>query len=201
MTKKGVAQVNTSFNLKQPQPGLVSNIEMDSNADTCCAGASFVVLSMTRRTADVFPYDNNNYQPLHNVPILPADAAFDDPTTNNTYILVLNECLYYGMKLEHSLFNPNQLRHFGVDVWDNAYDPHHTPSIKCHNDDMTIPLSKKGTKVYFTTRSPTDEERNKCHHIQLTSPREWNPESIELSIRSVKAVPMRAWNVRRQVSA
>ena len=174
---------------------------MDSNNDTCCVGASFIGLSMTRRTENVFPYDSNNYQPLHNVPIVTAATAYDEPNTNNTYILVLNECLSYGMKLEPSLFNPNQLRHFGVDVWDNAYDPHHPLSIECHNDNMTTPLSTKGTKVYFTTQFPTDEELNHCHHIQLTSLREWNPKSIKLSIRSVKAVPIRGWNVQRQVSA
>ena len=158
---------------------------MDSNADTCCAGTSFVILSMKRRTADVFPYDSNNYQPLHNVPIVTAATAYDDPNTNMTYILVLNECLYYDTKLEHSLLNPNQLRHFGVDVWDNAYDPNHDLCIECHDDNINIHLSTRGTKVYFTTRSPTNEELNRCHHVEITSRQEWNPEEIQLSIKSV----------------
>ena len=201
VTKKHIAQVNTQIELKQPRPGMTSNIEMDSNADTCCAGASFIVISMTRRTADVFPYDSNNYQPIHNVPIVTAATAYDDPNTNETYILVLHECLYYGMKLEHSLLNPNQLRHFGVDVWDNAYDPNHAISIECHDDNLTIPLSTRGTKVYFTTRSPTEDELNRCHHISLTSEREWNPDQIDLSIRAVQATTHPLWSTRRQISA
>ena len=174
---------------------------MDSNADTCCAGAGFIVLSMTRRMADVFPYDSNNYQPIHNVPIVTAATAYDDPNTGTTYILVLNECLYYGMKLEHSLFNPNQLRQFGVDVWDNAYDPNHGLVIECHSDSVNIPLNTKGTKVYFTTRSPTEDELNICAHIELTSSREWNPEQVQLSIRTIRAASSEQWKARRQVSA
>ena len=155
---------------------------------------------MTRRTADVFPYESNNYQPIQNVPIVTAATAYDDPNTNQTYILVLNECLYYGMKLEHSLFNPNQLRHFGVDVWDNAYNPNHSLSIECHNNNIVIPLATKGTKVYFTTRSPTNEELGQCHHVELTYRIEWNPDQIQLSIRSVATPSNITWSNRCQIS-
>jgi hypothetical protein len=37
------------------------------------------------------------------------------------YILVFPEALYMP-NLDHSLFNPNQLRHFGTIIQDNPYD-------------------------------------------------------------------------------
>ena len=156
---------------------------MDSNADTCCAGSNFIVLSLTRRTADVYPY-NSSYDPVCNVPIVTAATAFDDKDSSSTYILVLHECLYYGTKLDHSLINPNQLRHGGTSVWDNPYDPDRIPCIEC-TDDLTIPLTFQGTKATFISRSPTEQELNDCVHIHLTSSYEWEPHNVQLSIRSV----------------
>jgi hypothetical protein len=103
-----LAQINTTIDIQQPPANTVAPNEMDSNADTCCAGSNFLVLSLTRRTADVFPYDSS-YEPFLNVPIVTAATAYDDPDTGQTYILVLNKCLYYRNKLKHSLINPNQL--------------------------------------------------------------------------------------------
>jgi hypothetical protein len=41
---------------------------------------------------------------------LQGGAAYDEPTTETTtYSLVFNEALYYGIKLDHSLINPNQV--------------------------------------------------------------------------------------------
>ena len=109
--------------------GTIGTNELDTNADTCCAGSNFIVLSMTRRTADVYPYDSESYKPLHNVPIVSSATAYTDPITGHTYILILNECLYYGTKLDHTLINPNKLRHFGCPVWDNPFDNSHILSI------------------------------------------------------------------------
>ena len=95
--------------------------ESDSNADTCCPGTNFIVLSYTQRTADVYPYDAT-YAPMSNVPIVTGATAWTDPMDNKTYILVFNESLYYGTKLKHSLINPNQIRHNGIDFWDNPFD-------------------------------------------------------------------------------
>ena len=80
--------------------------ECNTNADTCVIGANFVPLSMTHRTADVFPYDKA-YKPIANVPIVTGTTAWDDDDTGQTYNLVFNESLFYGTKLDHSLLNPN----------------------------------------------------------------------------------------------
>ena len=127
--------------------------ECDSNADTCCLGKNFVILNYTRCTADVHAYDKS-IQPIENVPIVCGATAYDDPKTGRTYILIINEGLYYGDKLDHTLINPNQVRDFGIPLWDNPYDKDKSLKVEI-NDELTIPLHTKGTKIYFNSRSPT----------------------------------------------
>ena len=103
--------------IEESPPGTVADNESDSNADTCCLGKNFVITSVTNRTADVYPYDTSYQQPLVNVPIVSGATAFDDRQTNETYILIFNESLYYGPKLGHSLLNPNQIRVNGLGFW------------------------------------------------------------------------------------
>jgi hypothetical protein len=190
--------VNTNIELQQPVPNERSSNEMDSNANTCCAGSNFVVLSLTRRTTDVFPYDSS-YQPLLNVPIVSAATAYDDPVSGRTFILILHECLYYGTKLDHSLINPNQLRSGGTPVWDNPFDINHDLSIECEND-LDIPLKMNGTKALFASRSPTPEELNDCEHVHLTSSREWNPGEVNLQLQSIRTGNTADLKVQRYIS-
>jgi hypothetical protein len=75
----------------------------------------------TSRSADVYAYDKS-IKPLEGVPIVAGATAYDDPVTNITYLLIFNEALYYGVKLDHSLINPNQIHSYGIDFWDNPFD-------------------------------------------------------------------------------
>ena len=168
------------FEVQEPPAGQESRNESDSNADTCCLGNNFVVLSMTNKTADVFPYDNS-YTPLRNVPIVTGGTAYDDPNTGTTYILVFNESLYYGEKLKHSLLNPNQIRHNHIDFWDNPFDPNHELCIDVP-DGPFIPLKFEGTKLLFESRVPTQKELANCIHVEMTSSLDWNPGSVDLNL-------------------
>ena len=86
-------------------PGAMAFNESDSNVYTCCLGMNFTVLSYTNRTADVNPYDDS-YTPITNVPIVTGTTTYHHGD-GTSYILVINEALYYGQKLKHSLINPN----------------------------------------------------------------------------------------------
>ena len=94
--------------------------------------------------------------------------------------------LFYGDKLDHSLINPNQIRHNKINYWDNPYD-HEKPLAIEVQDTLTIPLQTKGTKIFFTTRTPTENELSSCMHVALTSSSEWNPQEVSLS--KVQAFP------------
>jgi len=46
--------------------------------------------------------------------------------TNNlgkTYIIIINEALWFGDQMPHSLINPYQLRAYGITVVDDPTDP------------------------------------------------------------------------------
>ena len=92
--------------------------------------------------------------------------------------MVVNEALYYGPKLNHSLLNPNQIRQFGLPFWDNPFDRARGLQI---DTDPPVLLATKGTKIYFKSRVPTDFELATCPHIQLTSKCCWNPGTVLLS--------------------
>jgi len=42
-------------------------------------------------------------------------TAYDDGD-GGTYILVINEALWFGEKMQHTLINPNQVRAYGVSL-------------------------------------------------------------------------------------
>ena len=87
------------------------------------------------------------------------------------------------MERKHSgsLLCPNQLHCNGVRVNDC---PKHLRlglttrhSIISKEDDLKIPLEMDGTISYFKTHVSTKAKINKCCHIVLTSPEEWDPKS------------------------
>ena len=76
-----------------------------------------MVLEYTTRTVYVYAY-GKEIAPLNDVPIVSRATAWDDTASGQTYTIVINEALYYGTKLDHSLINPNQIRAYGVPFWD-----------------------------------------------------------------------------------
>ena len=80
-----------------------------------------MVLQMTSKTSNVYPYDHS-YKPLYNLPIVLGDTTVTDNITINSFIVVVNKALYYINKLYHSIINPNQLICYGGMVWDHPFD-------------------------------------------------------------------------------
>ena len=129
---------------------------------------------------------DKSYAPSTNVPIVTGATAYDDPISGRTFILLFNEALYYGSQIDHSLFNSNQLRMYGVPVWDNTFDHKRPFSIQV-SDEVSIPLMSKGTKIYFSSRVPTDKELQSCPKIHMTSDHPWNPSEVVLQELKRKA--------------
>ena len=119
-------------------------------------GRNFVVLEYTTRTSDIYAYEKD-IAPLNNVPIVSGATAWDDPASGQNYIIVINEALYYGTKLYHSLINPNQIRAYGVPFWDNPYDKERGLTIEV-DDTVNIQINTMGENIQFETRHPTNKE-------------------------------------------
>lgn len=152
---------------QEPPPNTREFLECDTNSDTCCLGKNFIVSQYTARTADFYTYDLS-YEPIENVPIVTGMTAYDDRKSGQTYILVFNESLHYGSKLDHSLNNPNQVRHNGINFNDNPYDKAKGLGIDI-SDELRIEMHSCGTKVIFETRVPTKDELLDCQHVMMTS--------------------------------
>ena len=95
--------------------------ELDTRTDTMCAGINFRPLYFTGQTCEAYGF-HGDLSPISDVPIATVATAWSNTHTGDSFILIFNEVLYFGASLDHSLLNPNQMRHYGVDVFDNPYE-------------------------------------------------------------------------------
>ena len=87
--------------------------ESDTNAECGVAGKNMIPLSFTNRSADVYGFLESKGA-VKDVPVVTAATAYTCKKTGTTYILLFHEFLWFGDKMNHSLINPNQLRHSGI---------------------------------------------------------------------------------------
>jgi hypothetical protein len=156
-----------------------SFIELDSHADTTCAGANCRIIAYTVKVCSVSPY-HPKYKALENVHIVQAGTAYDDQNTDKTCILIMNQSLYMGDALPTTLLNLNQARSNNIQVDDVPWQFGGSHSIFIPHQNLRIPLILKGVFSCLPVRLPTAEEIKTCEWIELTSAEEWNPKSDAL---------------------
>ena len=133
---------------------------------------------------------------LHEVPIVTAAVAYDDPITSQVYILFFHQSLLIK-SLQHHLICPQQLRHNQVTVNEVPllhlpYDQRYHDSHSIITPEVTIPLLLDGVISHFNVRKPTAHEVNSPDHfthVHLTSSSPWNPQdpqnaTLESSLRA-----------------
>ena len=136
-----------------------------------------MIMHYTGAECDVTPY-TDAYEAIKSVPIVQAATAYDNPETGETIILILNEAIWMGEKMDHTLVNPNQLRAYGITVQDNPFSE--APIfIATEGHAFVMPLHIKGTTLGVSTRTPTDSELQSCQpHVILSSEHEWDPQNV-----------------------
>jgi hypothetical protein len=157
---------------------------LDSHADTCTIGAFGRVVHDTGETISVNGF-HDQLPTLQDIKIVTAALAYDDPVTNNTYVLFFHQALHFP-ELNVNLLNPDQLREKGIIV-------HDTPLIRLPADQRTqqshsiieeysgmhIPLKFNKPISYFTCRTPTEAEclplETNCIHVHMTCDAPWQP--------------------------
>ena len=123
-------------------------------------------MAITERTADVYLYDIS-YEPMYNVPIVIGASTYTNRNTGRSFITFINEALYYGKNLGHSMINTNKLISYGTMVWYNPFDSNRELCVETENGD-TIDLIANGTKIGFDSRAPTENELQSLPHVHLT---------------------------------
>ena len=143
--------------------------ELDSHADTCCVGRDTVVLELTGETVNVKPF-SDEYDAMEGIPVATIATAYENEW-GETIILVLNEALYFGEALSHSLWCPNQLRANGLIVEDppKQFDKESTHSIKILKSKVTLPLRLHGIVYFLPTKKTSQQELEDCERHILTA--------------------------------
>ena len=126
----------------------------------------------------MYSYDKE-IAPLNDAPIVSRSTLGVDTASGQTYIIVINEALYYGTKLDHLLINTNQIRAYGVPFWDNPYDKERGLTIDL-GDTVNIQMNTMGKKLQFETRYPTNQGLIECPNLNRTCRNEWNLSSLSL---------------------
>ena len=62
---------------------------------------------------------SDKYKSIQHVPVVTRAIEWACQHSSETIILVFNEALCMEDKLDHTLVNPNQMRHHRIDVQDN----------------------------------------------------------------------------------
>lgn len=196
-------RVNKVFNMSSipsHNPTQVEGrIELDSHADTTCAGPEVKVVEYTGQSCTVHGF-SDSLNAISDVPIINGITAYVDNETGETFILSLNNALYLGDKIQHSLLCPNQARYNGVVVDDvpihlgnNA-----THSVYFPDNGLRIPLRIRGCMSYIQCHYPSEDKINNCTWIELTSNDIWDPYSEQFELEERRSIEAR---LGRNVSA
>jgi hypothetical protein len=154
--------------------------ELDSRADTICAGLNCRLIHYTGQECTVSGF-HSQLGTIEKIPIATVATAWSDEHTGQGYILILHETLFFGNDLDHSLINPNQIRSNGFDVFDNPYEHDQSRQMGIViNDTERIPFKSLGTTIYFNSRYPTDYEMDTYPHVVLTSDVPWDPSGLAM---------------------
>jgi len=151
---------------------------MDSRADTCCLGKNFRHDGETGDVCNVRGF-HGSFDTLTDVPIVRGVTGWTDQTTGQSYLLYVNQGLWFGDKLDHSLWNPNQIRHFGIPVSDDPYD--NSRRFGIDHEKVFIPFQTRGATVFVDTFRPTEADLTDTRFIKIEltdGETEWDPQKV-----------------------
>ena len=170
--------VNKVLTGQKSNPVYDGRLELDTHADTFVAGRNCTLMNISERVCDVMPY-SDDYEPKQGIPIGQVATGYTSANGQRS-ILVFNEALWMP-EMEASLMNPNQLRHYGVEIQDNPYNSHPMLIRKEDSDegDFVACLKSQGTNIYIDTWTPTDKDLQEYPQVVLTSPRPWDPYKVK----------------------
>jgi hypothetical protein len=86
-----------------------------------CAGANWSLMELTGKLCDVNPFFAS-YQPVQEIPVAKCCTVWTDQTDSIKYLLVGDQMLWFGTQMPNSLLNPNQMRAYGIGVYDDPFD-------------------------------------------------------------------------------
>ena len=86
-------------------PETISQNELDTHVDTCCAGTNWALMKYTGEICEVSPF-LNTYDPVKEIPVARCCTVWTSEESGEEYLLVGDQMLWFGNSLENSLINP-----------------------------------------------------------------------------------------------
>ena len=163
-------------------PGYKGMCEDDTHADTHVFGANFRMVEDTGEEVDVVPF-SDDFTPMKDIPIVTAVTAAQCPDTGEVVLLHFPQGLWYGRRMNHSLINPNQLRHFGIAVSNDPTDKNRFFGIDTQQD-FRIPFTMSGSIAGWESWCPSDDEMSNpsYRHIQMCDDDAWIPSEVTIGM-------------------
>ena len=157
---------------------------IDSYADTSVAGRhAHVVEFIEGKQISAKAWDNNT---THNLKIANVAYAYDS-LNGQVIILLVNQAIYGGNKMNDSLLQPIQCLYNDVHIDTRPHAYYDDPSAQSIIfDDVKLPLEFNGPLPFLHVRRPTENEFNTCPHYALTSHDDWDPYQPTSAINKMK---------------
>jgi hypothetical protein len=168
-----------------PAPGSPyhsARCEMNSRADTVCAGENFIPLFHHGTECDVSVY-SDEIGNMKNIPVTTVATTVattvDDVKIHTTHILIVTFALYFGPKIKQSLICLNQCRQGGtiIDACPRQFNPASKHGLTSPDETLFVPFQLHGKTSFFLSRQPSEKDLDECQRHYLTSEREWDPMS------------------------
>jgi hypothetical protein len=198
-TRKSSVTIKATTKTNADNDTIVGNVatnDMDTMADTCCAGPNWTVIEYTGHTCDVYPF-KEDVGVVKDVPVATC-ATLMEGEDGNDFIIIAHEMLVFGRQMDRSLLNQNQIRpyirHRGGRVQDDYTRVDEEFGI--NTGDAFIPFLMRGATVYFESRSPTRDEIESLPHVVITSKQPWDPDAKPLRVSNARTTRARVTSTR-----
>ena len=147
--------------------------EMDTMADTSCAGVNWTLMETTGMECKVSDFMGQQVGGQY-VPIATCATCIREKSTGVEYILIGHQMLWFGSALKKTLLNQNQIRYCGHVVRDDPTRKE-DEGFGITADGLYIPFEIQGTTIYFESRAPTKHEIETLPAVTLTRQELWDP--------------------------
>ena len=124
--------------------------ELEIRADTISADKNSRALAYTGQSCNVKGFHDSSFDSLNYIPVAQVATAIEQD--GQTFVLVINEALYFESSMDHSLINPTQIRSSGIPVCDDPY--HKARDFGISHEELYIPFDTSGSMVFFETCDP-----------------------------------------------
>jgi hypothetical protein len=124
--------------------------EMDSRANTVCAGENFIPLFHHGTECDVSGY-SDELGTMKNIPVTTVATEIDDVKSHKTHIFIVTFDLYFGPKIKQYLICLNQCREGGtiIDECPRQFNPASKHGLASPDEMLFMPFQMHGQTSFF----------------------------------------------------